>query len=116
MGAPLQTTGTKRTGDVFRCPLDRGNSANCSRLQLGEYRLCVPFFEVNNPGEKMTTSRTASCTASRRSPSASSGKVSLDNVSERKDEMRLGMTLTSSPRDGTFVVSHMTIKEDHVTN
>ncbi|XP_075884857.1 integrin alpha-11 isoform X1 [Nelusetta ayraudi] len=65
VGAPLQTTGTKQTGDVFRCPLDRGNSTNCSRLQLG--------------------------------------KVSLDNVSERKDEMRLGMTLTSSPRDGTFV-------------
>lgn len=30
--------------------------------------------------------------------------------------MRLGMTLTSSPRDGTFVVSHMTTKEDHMTD
>lgn len=34
-----------------------------------------------------------------------SGKLSLDNVSERKDEMRLGMTLTSNPKDGSFVVS-----------
>ncbi|XP_024911985.1 integrin alpha-11 isoform X2 [Cynoglossus semilaevis] len=31
------------------------------------------------------------------------GKLSLDNVSERKDKMRLGMTLTSNPRDGSFV-------------
>lgn len=37
-----------------------------------------------------------------------SGKLSLDNVSERKDEMRLGMTLTSNPKDGSFVVSHVT--------
>ncbi|XP_062245053.1 integrin alpha-11-like [Platichthys flesus] len=31
------------------------------------------------------------------------GKLSLDNVSERKDKMRLGMTLTSNPRDSSFV-------------
>uniref|UniRef100_A0A667Y0V5 Integrin subunit alpha 11 n=1 Tax=Myripristis murdjan TaxID=586833 RepID=A0A667Y0V5_9TELE len=31
------------------------------------------------------------------------GKVSLDNVSERKDKMRLGMTLASNPRDNSFV-------------
>uniref|UniRef100_A0A672YKB9 Integrin, alpha 11b n=1 Tax=Sphaeramia orbicularis TaxID=375764 RepID=A0A672YKB9_9TELE len=31
------------------------------------------------------------------------GKLSLDNVSERKDSMRLGMTLTSNPRDNSFV-------------
>uniref|UniRef100_A0A3Q4BSD9 VWFA domain-containing protein n=1 Tax=Mola mola TaxID=94237 RepID=A0A3Q4BSD9_MOLML len=31
------------------------------------------------------------------------GKLSLENVSERKDAMRLGMTLTSNPRDGSFV-------------
>lgn len=64
VGAPLQTTGTKQTGDVFRCPLDRGNSTNCSRLQLGESRLGVPFFKIKNPGEEMTTSRTTSCTTS----------------------------------------------------
>lgn len=37
-----------------------------------------------------------------------SGKLSLDNVSERRDEMRLGMTLTSNPSDSSFVVSHVT--------
>ncbi|XP_034444174.1 integrin alpha-11 isoform X1 [Hippoglossus hippoglossus] len=31
------------------------------------------------------------------------GKLSLDNVSERKDKMRLGMTLTSNPKDSSFV-------------
>uniref|UniRef100_A0A3P8ZE86 VWFA domain-containing protein n=1 Tax=Esox lucius TaxID=8010 RepID=A0A3P8ZE86_ESOLU len=31
------------------------------------------------------------------------GKVSLNNVSERKDKMRLGMTLTSNPTDHSFV-------------
>ncbi|XP_070687528.1 integrin alpha-11 [Pempheris klunzingeri] len=65
VGAPFESTGKQRTGDVFRCPLDSRNSANCSRLHLG--------------------------------------KVSLDNVSERKDEMRLGLTLTSNPRDSSFV-------------
>lgn len=37
-----------------------------------------------------------------------SAKLPLGNVSERKDEMRLGMTLTSNPKDGSFVVGHMT--------
>uniref|UniRef100_A0A4W6FFH6 Integrin subunit alpha 11 n=1 Tax=Lates calcarifer TaxID=8187 RepID=A0A4W6FFH6_LATCA len=32
------------------------------------------------------------------------GKLSLDNVSERKDKMRLGMTLTSNPKDNSFVL------------
>uniref|UniRef100_A0A8C6L7K9 Integrin, alpha 11a n=1 Tax=Nothobranchius furzeri TaxID=105023 RepID=A0A8C6L7K9_NOTFU len=31
------------------------------------------------------------------------GKISLTNVSERKDKMRLGMTLTSNPKDNSFV-------------
>ncbi|XP_030630771.1 integrin alpha-11 [Chanos chanos] len=31
------------------------------------------------------------------------GKVSLENVSERKDNMRLGMTLASNPNDNSFV-------------
>lgn len=33
------------------------------------------------------------------------GKISLTNVSERKDKMRLGMTLVSNPKDSSFVVS-----------
>nr|XP_046250911.1 integrin alpha-11 [Scatophagus argus] len=65
VGAPLESTGKQQTGDVFRCPLDTRNSANCTRLHLG--------------------------------------RLSLDNVSERKDEMRLGMTLTSNPKDNSFV-------------
>uniref|UniRef100_UPI0037E82807 integrin alpha-11 n=1 Tax=Semicossyphus pulcher TaxID=241346 RepID=UPI0037E82807 len=65
VGAPFESTGKQQTGDVYRCPLDTRNSANCSRLHLG--------------------------------------KVSLDNVSERKEKMRLGMTLTSNPKDGSFV-------------
>ncbi|XP_054476602.1 integrin alpha-11 [Anoplopoma fimbria] len=65
VGAPLQSTGKQQTGDVFKCPLDTRNSANCTRLNLG--------------------------------------KLSLDNVSERKDKMRLGMTLTSNPKDHSFV-------------
>uniref|UniRef100_A0A673KVR7 Integrin alpha-11-like n=1 Tax=Sinocyclocheilus rhinocerous TaxID=307959 RepID=A0A673KVR7_9TELE len=31
------------------------------------------------------------------------GKISLNNVSERKEKMRLGMTLTSNPKDNSFV-------------
>uniref|UniRef100_A0A673BAN4 VWFA domain-containing protein n=1 Tax=Sphaeramia orbicularis TaxID=375764 RepID=A0A673BAN4_9TELE len=31
------------------------------------------------------------------------GRISLTNVSERKDKMRLGMTLTSNPKDNSFV-------------
>uniref|UniRef100_A0A8C6SAU8 VWFA domain-containing protein n=1 Tax=Neogobius melanostomus TaxID=47308 RepID=A0A8C6SAU8_9GOBI len=31
------------------------------------------------------------------------GKLSLDHVSERKDGMRLGMSLTANPRDSSFV-------------
>uniref|UniRef100_A0A669BQ29 Integrin subunit alpha 11 n=1 Tax=Oreochromis niloticus TaxID=8128 RepID=A0A669BQ29_ORENI len=65
VGAPFESTGKKQTGDVYRCPLDGRNSANCSRLNLG--------------------------------------RLTLNNVSERKDKMRLGMTLTSNPKDSSFV-------------
>ncbi|XP_074533993.1 integrin alpha-11 [Halichoeres trimaculatus] len=65
VGSPFESTGKQQTGDVYRCPLDTRNSANCSRLLLG--------------------------------------KLSMDNVSERKDKMRLGMTLTSNPKDSSFV-------------
>ena len=36
VGSPFESTGKQQTGDVFRCPLDTRNSANCSRLHLGE--------------------------------------------------------------------------------
>lgn len=38
-------------------------------------------------------------------PFSLQGRISLTNVSERKDKMRLGMTLTSNPVDNSFVVS-----------
>ncbi|KAM9375899.1 LOW QUALITY PROTEIN: integrin alpha-11-like [Pholidichthys leucotaenia] len=65
VGAPFHSTGKQQTGDVYRCPLDSRNSANCSRLNLG--------------------------------------RLSLNNVSERKDKMRLGMTLTSNPKTAALV-------------
>ncbi|CAN9499026.1 unnamed protein product [Ophioblennius macclurei] len=65
VGAPLEATGKQQTGDVYKCPLDAGNSAACTRLNLG--------------------------------------RISPENVSERKDKMRLGMTLTSNPRDSSFM-------------
>ncbi|KAA0723358.1 Integrin alpha-11 [Triplophysa tibetana] len=48
------------------------------------------------------------CPLSRRSggPSCTKlnlGRISLTNVSERKDRMRLGMTLSSNPKDNSFV-------------
>ncbi|KAF7648831.1 hypothetical protein LDENG_00151080, partial [Lucifuga dentata] len=45
----------------------------------------------------LDTSRPANCTR------LNLGKLSPNNVSERKDNMRLGMTLTSNPRDNSFV-------------
>ncbi|KAG7215183.1 hypothetical protein INR49_022729 [Caranx melampygus] len=45
----------------------------------------------------LDTRMSANCTR------AHLGKLSLDNVSERKDKMRLGMSLTSNPRDNSFV-------------
>uniref|UniRef100_A0A4W5QIK9 Integrin subunit alpha 11 n=1 Tax=Hucho hucho TaxID=62062 RepID=A0A4W5QIK9_9TELE len=45
----------------------------------------------------MDTSSNTNCTR------LNLGKVSLNNVSERKDKMRLGMTLTSNPKDNSFV-------------
>nr|XP_020471461.1 integrin alpha-11-like [Monopterus albus] len=65
VGAPFESTGTQRTGDVYRCPLDGRGPANCSRLNLGNLSMGTEF--------------------------------------EVKDNMRLGMTLTSSPKDSSFV-------------
>ncbi|XP_011608268.1 integrin alpha-11a isoform X2 [Takifugu rubripes] len=46
------------------------------------------------------------CSINRRNNGCSKlnlGRISLTNVSERKDKMRLGMTLTSNPVDNSFV-------------
>ncbi|XP_028441073.1 integrin alpha-11 [Perca flavescens] len=45
----------------------------------------------------LDTRKSANCTR------LNLGELSLDNVSERKDKMRLGMTLTSNPKDNSFV-------------
>ncbi|XP_059190805.1 integrin alpha-11 [Centropristis striata] len=45
----------------------------------------------------LDTRKSANCTR------LNLGKLSLDYVSERKDNMRLGMTLTSNPKDNSFV-------------
>ncbi|XP_068954318.1 integrin alpha-11 [Petaurus breviceps papuanus] len=62
VGAPFETNGHQKTGDVYKCPVIQGN---CSKLNLG--------------------------------------RVTLSNVSERKDNMRLGLSLTTNPKDNSFV-------------
>ncbi|XP_038623174.1 integrin alpha-11 [Tachyglossus aculeatus] len=62
VGAPYETSGHQRTGDVYKCPVIQGN---CTKLNLG--------------------------------------RVTLSNVSERKDNMRLGLSLTTNPKDNSFV-------------
>uniref|UniRef100_M3XMB8 Integrin subunit alpha 11 n=1 Tax=Mustela putorius furo TaxID=9669 RepID=M3XMB8_MUSPF len=62
VGAPLETNGHQKTGDVYKCPVTHGN---CSKLNLG--------------------------------------RVTLSNVSERKDNMRLGLSLATNPKDNSFL-------------
>uniref|UniRef100_A0A8C6CQ00 Integrin subunit alpha 11 n=1 Tax=Moschus moschiferus TaxID=68415 RepID=A0A8C6CQ00_MOSMO len=62
VGAPLETNGHQKTGDVYKCPVAHGN---CTKLNLG--------------------------------------RVTLSNVSERKDNMRLGLSLATNPKDNSFL-------------
>ncbi|XP_076984455.1 integrin alpha-11 isoform X2 [Tamandua tetradactyla] len=62
VGAPLETNGHQKTGDVYKCPVIDGN---CTKLNLG--------------------------------------RVTLSNVSERKDNMRLGLSLATNPKDNSFL-------------
>ncbi|XP_049761764.1 integrin alpha-11 isoform X1 [Elephas maximus indicus] len=62
VGAPLETNGHQKTGDVYKCPVIHGN---CTKLNLG--------------------------------------RVTLSNVSERKDNMRLGLSLATNPKDNSFL-------------
>nr|XP_015100547.1 integrin alpha-11 [Vicugna pacos] len=62
VGAPLETSGHQKTGDVYKCPVTQGN---CTKLNLG--------------------------------------RVTLSNVSERKDNMRLGLSLATNPKDNSFL-------------
>uniref|UniRef100_A0A3P8RUP3 Integrin, alpha 11a n=1 Tax=Amphiprion percula TaxID=161767 RepID=A0A3P8RUP3_AMPPE len=62
-------------------------------------------YEMNGPYQ---TGDVYKCSLSKRTNGNSCsklnlGRISLTNVSERKDKMRLGMTLASNPKDNSFV-------------
>uniref|UniRef100_A0A3P9LL28 Integrin subunit alpha 11 n=1 Tax=Oryzias latipes TaxID=8090 RepID=A0A3P9LL28_ORYLA len=62
-------------------------------------------YEMNGPYQ---TGDIYKCSLSKRTNGSGCsklnlGRISLTNVSERKDKMRLGMTLTSNPKDNSFV-------------
>ncbi|XP_052527797.1 integrin alpha-11 [Tympanuchus pallidicinctus] len=65
VGAPYETNGQQKTGDVYKCPLTSDAHSNCTKLNLG--------------------------------------RVTLSNVSERKDNMRLGLSLATNPKDSSFL-------------
>ncbi|XP_031443750.1 integrin alpha-11 isoform X2 [Phasianus colchicus] len=65
VGAPYETNGQQKTGDVYKCPLTSDTHSNCTKLNLG--------------------------------------RVTLSNVSERKDNMRLGLSLATNPKDSSFL-------------
>ncbi|XP_005521714.1 PREDICTED: integrin alpha-11 [Pseudopodoces humilis] len=63
VGAPYESNGHQKTGDVYKCPVP--SDGNCTKLNLG--------------------------------------RVTLSNVSERKDNMRLGLSLATDPRDSSVL-------------
>ncbi|NWI42672.1 ITA11 protein, partial [Picathartes gymnocephalus] len=65
VGAPYESNGHQKTGDVYKCPVPSDGHGNCTKLNLG--------------------------------------RVTLSNVSERKDNMRLGLSLATNPRDSSFL-------------
>ncbi|KFQ09975.1 Integrin alpha-11, partial [Haliaeetus albicilla] len=65
VGAPYETNGQQKTGDVYKCPVTSDTHSNCTKLNLG--------------------------------------RVTLSNVSERKDNMRLGLSLATNPKDNSFL-------------
>ncbi|XP_053811006.1 integrin alpha-11 isoform X1 [Vidua chalybeata] len=65
VGAPYESNGQQKTGDVYKCPVLSDGHGNCTKLNLG--------------------------------------RVTLSNVSERKDNMRLGLSLATNPRDSSFL-------------
>ncbi|CAN8187318.1 unnamed protein product [Coccothraustes coccothraustes] len=65
VGAPYESNGQQKTGDVYKCPVPSESHGNCTKLNLG--------------------------------------RVTLSNVSERKDNMRLGLSLATNPRDSSFL-------------
>uniref|UniRef100_A0A8D2LRR2 Integrin subunit alpha 11 n=1 Tax=Varanus komodoensis TaxID=61221 RepID=A0A8D2LRR2_VARKO len=67
VGAPYESSGQQKTGDVYKCSVNGEANSTCSKLNLG--------------------------------------RVTLSNVSERKDNMRLGLSLTTNPKDNTHACS-----------
>ncbi|KAJ6662851.1 hypothetical protein lerEdw1_011055 [Lerista edwardsae] len=65
VGAPYETNGQQKTGDVYKCLVNGEVNSTCSKLNLG--------------------------------------RVTLSNVSERKENMRLGLSLTTNPKDNSFL-------------
>ncbi|KAJ7311144.1 hypothetical protein JRQ81_006747 [Phrynocephalus forsythii] len=65
VGAPYETSGYQKTGDVYKCSVNGEANSTCSKLNLG--------------------------------------RVTLSNVSERKDNMRLGLSLVTNPKDNSFL-------------
>ncbi|NWI02918.1 ITA11 protein, partial [Tichodroma muraria] len=65
VGAPYESNGQQKTGDVYKCPVPSDGHGNCTKLNLG--------------------------------------RVTLSNVSERKDNMRLGLSLATNPRDSSVL-------------
>lgn len=45
MGAPLETNGHQKTGDVYKCPVTHGN---CTKLNLGNVSRWSPHSEANH--------------------------------------------------------------------
>ena len=45
MGAPLETNGHEKTGDVYKCPVTHGN---CTKLNLGNVSHWSPHSEANH--------------------------------------------------------------------
>lgn len=40
MGAPYETNGQQKTGDVYKCPVTSDSPSNCTKLNLGtEHRV-----------------------------------------------------------------------------
>uniref|UniRef100_A0A665UVR5 VWFA domain-containing protein n=1 Tax=Echeneis naucrates TaxID=173247 RepID=A0A665UVR5_ECHNA len=71
----------------------------------GKWLLVGAPYEMNGPYQ---TGDVYKCSLSKRTNGNSCsklnlGRISLTNVSERKDKMRLGMTLASNPKDNSFV-------------
>ncbi|KAM8861054.1 integrin alpha-11 [Synchiropus picturatus] len=94
-----------RNAKIFRSPRENQFGYTVQQHQAGGRQWLLVGAPFETTGEQQTgdvfrcplDTRDASCSR------LQLGKVSLDHISERKDKMRLGMTLTSNPKDSSFV-------------